>query len=125
MSLKDALVAGLETVPDCEAVCYVDMSSGLVLGSHGRSRKPQEFYDRMGAFATRVLTNAALSNLAETHGGGTDGCVVIFGARNTHVFVKSKTFNDHALCYMCATTAEPDALTIGVIENRETVANAF
>ncbi|MFZ1727733.1 MAG: hypothetical protein WBO29_07035 [Albidovulum sp.] len=124
MSLKDALIAGLDTVPGCETICYVDMDSGLVLASHCHIRRPQEFYDRIASLATKLMQSPSLadpSGKVDTD----EKSIFVFGHDRTHVFVKAKTFPEHAICYMCASNADTDALSAAVMTNRETIANAM
>ena len=129
MSLKDALVAGLDAVPECQTICYVDMSSGLVLASQGRSRRPQEFYDKIASLAASFLQSPTMAEMAKSMAIVTEPesspCICLFGGDQTHVFVKAKSFPEHAICYMCSPTVNPDALSAAVMENREIVANAM
>jgi hypothetical protein len=124
MSLKDALIAGLDTVPGCETICYVDMASGLVLASHCYTRRPQEFYDKIASFATKLMQSPSLvgpSGKIEAD----EKCIFVLGHNRTHVFVKAMTFPEHAICYMCANSDDTDALSAAVTLNRETIANAM
>ena len=124
MSLKDALIAGLDTVPGCETICYVDMASGLVLASHCHTRRPQEFYDKVASLATKLMQSPSLAGPS----GNIDAdekSLFVLGHDRTHVFVKAKTFPEHAICYMCTNSADTDALSVAVTMNREIIANAM
>ena len=130
MPLKDALIAGLETVPQCETICYIDMDSGLVLASHSRQHRPQEFYDKTASLATRLMQSPSLADRFDKLDDNNkidddDRNIFVFGQNRTHVFVKAKTFPNHAICYMCARSAETQTLSDAVAKNRETIANAL
>ena len=129
MSLKDALVEGLASIPECQTICYVDLTSGLVLASHAHTRRPQEFYDRIGALAAQLLLSPSINSMAQTltgDAGDLDGRVIyVFGTDQVHAFVKSKLFPDHAICYMCAGTVDANDLPQPIMQNREAIAGAM
>ncbi len=131
MSLKDALEAGLADLPDCQTVCYVDMPSGLVLGAASRSPVAQELLDRLALLAATLLDSPALAALRDRLGTGRNGAtgvgasVMVMGQGAMHVLVRSPSFPEHALCYICARTADPGVIERQVAAHRSLVAAAL
>lgn len=131
MSLNDALDAGLQNVPGCRAVCYVDMKSGLVLATRSIKPYPQEVLDSFASITTQLVNSPVLaamrnpvSNAGTSGGDGKDVCVV-FGQTGLNVFIRAPKFPDHALCYICNETMRPEDVLAKVKQNQDDVAGAF
>ncbi|MCY1128264.1 hypothetical protein OU426_15475 [Frigidibacter sp. RF13] len=129
MSLKQALDQGLASVPGCRTICYVDMASGLVLGSASQTRVRQEQFDRLASAANALLHHPALTQLrarlggtASTGGGGLDQLAI---ARPDELIVlaRSPAYPEHALCYVCGSDADPAEVDRGVAEHKNKLAD--
>ncbi len=124
MSLKEALKRGLEIVPTCKALCYVDFRSGLVLGKASRRVVPQEEFDRMADSAARLFCRDAGLTRLSASGAGLDQFAVL-GRAALHVFARAMDEPDHALCYHCGLWGDMSSIPDAVRAHRESVAQSF
>jgi hypothetical protein len=129
MSLKEALDSGLATVPGCRTICYVDMASGLVLGSASLARVRQEQFDRLAGAAGTLLHLPALSQLATRLGGARIAAdaglaqLTIARADELIVLARSPAYPEHALCYVCDSDADPAEVDRGIAEHKNKLAD--
>ena len=124
MGLKAALSIGLNAVPECTALCYVDMSADLVLATEARRRRPQEVFNSLCALARDVLQQGPAQRLAKDATGSAD-IAVLAGERGTLVFTRAHGHEGHALCLLCDPTEDVDNLGDQTRAMREAVANAM
>lgn len=123
MSLKEALNRGLNDIPGCRTVCYVDMPSGLVLSSSSRRPRPQEVLDRIAVLAGKLFQSEGFAAVAD----GPDKArqFTVFGQENMQVFVQPQNDPEHVLCYVCDMDADPDLVAEQVKSHRALVAEVF
>lgn len=128
MSLNDALEHGLKDVPGCRAVCYVDTTSGLVLATRAVKPYPQEVLDSFASITSQLVNSPALSSmrgqLSDGESKDNDVCMV-FGQTGLNIFVRAPKYPEHALCYICNETTNPDEILAKVWQNQDNVAGAF
>lgn len=124
MSLKTAMSIGLSAVPECTALCYVDMSADLVLATEARKRRPQEIFNSLCGIARDVLQKGTSQQVAANASGSAD-LAVLAGETGTLVFARAVHHPGHALCLLCEPTADIDHLTEQTRRMREAVANAM
>ena len=125
MSLQKALDAALETVPQCNIVCYVDIGSSLVLRKAVSSPVAQEILDRCAGVASCLWGAKShpqyMDALKEQSDSDASSIYVLKGPRHTYVFARSTKYEDHAICFRCTEDCRPSALieatkdVIGVI----------
>ncbi|MDR2857781.1 MAG: hypothetical protein LBV50_08025 [Novosphingobium sp.] len=114
MSLDKAIADAINTIPECVAGGYVDMSMGMLLGYKTLDSHPQEVLDLVAA-ATRDLFEGSIvkeieQSFARSRGlQGTDFHyfqeMLIFSENLLHVFIRTKREPMHAACFVCRKSA--------------------
>lgn len=114
MSLEKALTAAQAQVPECLAIGYVDMSTGMLLGVRTVDSHPSEVLDLVAA-ATADLFQGSNVTLIEQHFKKARGVsdddrryfkeILVFSENLLHVFMRGKKNADHALVFVCRGSA--------------------
>ncbi len=113
MSLEKALHNAQTQVPDCVAVGYVDMATGMLLGVRTVDSHPSEVLDLVAAATADMFqgTNVvAIENMFK-RSRGVSGAghyfneIVVFSTNLLHVFLRGKRNENHALVFVCRSTA--------------------
>lgn len=115
MSLRNALDSALETVPDCRAICYVDLSTGLVLASSLRIRLPQEHLDRVAQVGADLVDKCPDNS----------AIVTLFARNDLFAFTRLDGNADHMLCYDCGAHCDHDMITKAISQSRKQIAAAL
>lgn len=114
MSLDKALITAQTQVPECLAVGYVDMSTGMLLSVRTVDSHPSEVLDLVAAATADLFqgTNVtAIEQLFKKSRGTTQDDrhyfkeMLIFSENLLHVFMRGKKNADHALVIVCRGTA--------------------
>ncbi len=120
MHFRTALGRGLETVPDCRAVCYVDLTSGLVLASSLRSYLPQEQLNLVATVGADLIESGAryaAAGPSAAAGGCAPSIVTVHGKTDLFVYVRLKEEDAHMLCYCCGPDAGSGQVMDAVLKN--------
>ena len=116
MSLDKALATAQTEVPECVAVGYVDMVSGLLLGVKTIDSHPAEVLDLVAA-ATGDLFQGKnvieIERLFDKARGITNrdanshyfNEIVVFSTNLIHVFIRSKKYPNQAAVFVCRANA--------------------
>jgi len=116
MALDAALNTSMQSIPECLASGYIDMTSGMLLGVQASADHPQETLDTLAAAAADLFQGASVSEFGKTFNEMTGGDqsdehyfqeIIIFSSNLLHVFMRSKAWPDHVLCYICRSSANP------------------
>mgnify|MGYP000297789215 FL=1 len=111
MSLDKALAEAMKTIPECLAGAYVDMSSGLLLSVKTLDSHPQEVLDMVAAATSDLFDGPTVREIeASFHKSrGSEGEpkhyfqeFLIFSENLLHVFLRTKQYPDHAICFVCS-----------------------
>lgn len=113
MSLEKSLHAAQSQVPECVAIGYVDMSTGMLLGVRTVDSHPSEVLDLVAAATADLFqgTNVvAIENMFKRARGVSGGAhyfneIVVFSTNLLHVFLRGKRNEDHALVIVCRASA--------------------
>lgn len=134
MSLNEALEQGLRSVPGCQTVCYIDLPTGLILGSAALRPRPQEALDRIATAAAYLVESNGLSAISDQMRQSDAASVpnpaavrqfFVHGPSTLRFFVQAKNEPEHVLCYVCDLSADPERVAQMAMENRQHVANEF
>ncbi len=125
MALSEALREGLETIPGCRSVCYVDMRAGLVLGAQSHKPCPQERYDRMADMAARLFSEGVLSLVEHAAETAPDTEFTVCDPSGATVFVRGTEEPDHALCCQCDLPVDPPEISDAMRSLRRKVTHVF
>lgn len=126
MSLDTALAKIQQNVPECVAVGYVDMSTGMLLGVKTIDSHPQEVLDLVAAATADLFQGPSVTSIEKlfrkSRGQKEDAVhyfkeIVVFSENLIHVFMRGKKNADHAVCLVCRASAN-----IGMVLSKSRIA---
>jgi len=132
VTLESALSVAQGAVPECVAVGYVDMSTGMLLGVRTVDSHPQEVLDLVAAATADLFQGQNVTGIEKmfrnSRGVAEDGDhyfneILVFSENLLHVFLRSSKASDQAVIFVCRASANVGmALTksrqaLGSIEN--------
>jgi hypothetical protein len=110
MSFDAAIKKAQTSVPECVAVGYVDMATGMLLGVNTVDSHPSEVLDLVAAATADLFQGAGVrtieSMFRKARGQAEDGKhyfqeVIVFSDNLLHVFMRSQKYPEHATCFVC------------------------
>jgi hypothetical protein len=110
MSLDAVLAKAQSSVPECVAVGYVDMSTGMLLGVRTVDSHPQEVLDLVAAATADLFQGQNVTTIErlfrKSRGQGEDGKhyfkeILVFSDNLLHLFFRSKKHTDQAAVFVC------------------------
>lgn len=115
MSLDNALQTSMETIPECLAAGYIDMTSGMLLGVQSSPEQPQDVLEALAAATADLFQGRSISEIeAQFSASRTDGMqdvyfqeIIVFSADFLHLFLRTDSYPDHVICYVCDQAANP------------------
>ena len=114
MALDTTLAKAQQTVPECVAAGYVDMSTGMLLGVKTVDSHPQEVLDLVAAATADLFQGQSVTSIEKlfrkARGQGENGMhyfreIIVFSENLLHVFLRSKKKSDQAVVFVCRATA--------------------
>lgn len=114
MALEHTLTKVQQTVPECVAVGYVDMSTGMLLAVKTVDSHPQEVIDLVAAATADLFQGPSVTMIErlfrKSRGQSEDGMhyfkeMVVFSENLLHVFLRGKKRSEHALVVVCRVSA--------------------
>jgi hypothetical protein len=114
MALEHALTKVQQTVPECVALGYVDMSTGMLLAVKTVDSHPQEVIDLVAAATADLFQGPSVTTIEKlfrkSRGQPEDGShyfreMVVFSENLLHVFLRCKKRSDHVLVVVCRGSA--------------------
>jgi hypothetical protein len=114
MSLDNGLQSMMAAVPECVAVGYVDMSTGMLLGVKTTDSHPQEVLDLVSAATADLFQGSNVVAIEKmfkkSRGLPDDGAhyfkeIIVFSDNLLHVFMRCKVITDHAVVIVCRKSA--------------------
>jgi hypothetical protein len=114
MALDTALTKAQQSVPECVAVGYVDMSTGMLLGVKTVDSHPQEVLDLVAAATADLFQGQSVTSIEKLfrksrgqaeNGGHYFKEIMVFSENLLHVFLRSKKKTDQAVVFVCRASA--------------------
>ncbi|MFO0658660.1 MAG: hypothetical protein U0165_02320 [Polyangiaceae bacterium] len=114
MSLEKSLNLAQTQIPECLAVGYVDMSTGMLLAVKTVDSHPSEVLDLVSAATADLFqgTNVvAIEQLFKKQRGQSSDTthyfqeIIVFSTNLLHVFMRGKKHNQHATVFECRSSA--------------------
>ena len=114
MSLDTALVKAQQSIPECVAAGYVDMSTGMLLGVKTVDSHPQEVLDLVAAATADLFQGQSVTTIEKlfrkSRGQTEDGShyfreIIVMSENLIHVFLRSKKKADQAVVFVCRGSA--------------------
>ncbi|WP_109311066.1 MULTISPECIES: hypothetical protein [Ruegeria] len=113
MSIEAALKSAMETIPDCVAAGYVDMETGMLLGTSVRDQEDAEVLDSLALAVANLFQGGGVgafeallrkSGNADTENPGF-GEIAVFSKDRLNIFLRTQAYPDHVVCYICRNSA--------------------
>lgn len=114
MSLDQSLAKAQQSVPECVAIGYVDMGTGMLLGVRTVDSHPQEVLDLVAAATADLFQGQSVTAIEKlfrkSRGQAEDGNhyfheIIVFSENLIHVFMRAKTKADQAVVFVCRGSA--------------------
>jgi hypothetical protein len=114
MSLDSVLAKAQQSVPECVAAGYVDMTTGMLLGVKTVDSHPQEVLDLVAAATADLFQGQNVTSIErlfrKARGQSEDGNhyfkeIVVFSENLLHVFLRAKKKKDQAVVFVCRASA--------------------
>ncbi|WP_281972931.1 hypothetical protein [Ruegeria faecimaris] len=113
MSIETALNDAMATIPDCIAAGYVDMKTGMLLGTHVTGSESAEALDTLAIAVANLFQGRgviAFENLLRsTDADDTEnpgfGEIAVFSKDRLNIFLRTPDYPDHVVCYICRDSA--------------------
>lgn len=129
MALNELMDGTLQAMPECLAICYVDMPEELVLTR--RSVRPfnQETLDALAAIAARMLDGrgmcSAWRRATKAPEGASPDEALFQNDDYTCLFLRMPGHADHALCLVCRSGADVALARLAGRQLGKDIANAL
>jgi len=126
MSLDTVLSKVQQEVPECVAVGFVDMSTGMLLGVKTLDSHPQEVLDLVAAATADLFQGKSVTAIEKmfrkSRGQPEDAKhyfneIIVFSENLLHTFLRSKKVANQAVVFVCRATAN-----IGMVLSKSRVA---
>ena len=114
MSLDTAITKAQQSIPECVAAGYVDMSTGMLLGVKTVDSHPQAVLDLVAAATADLFQGQSVSAIEKlfrrSRGQSETGDhyfreIIVFSENLIHVFLRSKKQRDQAAVFVCRANA--------------------
>lgn len=126
MSLDTVLSKVQQDVPECVAVGYVDMTTGMLLGVRTLDSHPQEVLDLVAAATADLFQGksvAAIEKLFRKSRGQPEDArhyfneILVFSENLLHVFMRAKKAQNNAVVFVCRGSAN-----VGMVLSKSRIA---
>ena len=110
MSLEATIQSATNSIPECVAGGYVDMSTGMLLGVKTVESHPQEVLDFVSAATADLFQGknvVAIEKMFKKHRGLKEDDhhyfqeIIVFSDNLLHIFQRCKNNPDHAVVWVC------------------------
>lgn len=114
MALDATLTKAQQSIPECVAAGYVDMSTGMLLGVKTVDSHPQEVLDLVAAATADLFQGQSVTSIEKlfrkSRGQGENGQhyfkeIIVFSENLLHVFLRSRKKQDQAVVFVCRANA--------------------
>lgn len=111
MSLEKAINVASSQIPECVAVGYVDMTTGMLLAVKTVDSHPSEVLDLVAAATADLFQGSNVTAIEKLfnksrgipqHNNHYFQEIIVFSQNLLHVFMRGKKNPSHALVYVCA-----------------------
>lgn len=112
--LDNKLVASINSIPECVAGGYVDITSGMLLAIKTVDSHPAEVIDLVAAATADLFTGQNISMIErlfeKTRGTSTTGHhyfqeIIVNSDNLIHVFLRGKRYPDYVSVFVCRKSA--------------------
>jgi len=116
MSLEKALKTSMESIPECLAAGYIDMETGMLLGVKTTKAHSRSVLETLAAATADLFQGQSIAELEailKAERGSEDDSphyfyeIIVFSKNLLHVFMRTKKYPEHVVCYICRKSANP------------------
>ncbi len=113
MTIEAALNTAMKTIPDCIAAGYVDMETGMLLGTNTSEPDSADVLDSLAIAVANLFQGRgikAFEELLSTAGAEESenpgfGEIAVFSNDRLNIFLRTREYPDHVVCYICRNSA--------------------
>lgn len=113
MSIEAALNSAVDTIPDCVAAGYVDMKTGMLLGTYLTEPQHSDTLDRLAIAVSNLFQGRGVRGFEDLlRSAGVDdsdqpgfGEIAVFSGDYLNIFLRTQAYPDHVVCYICRASA--------------------
>lgn len=113
MSIESALNTAMATIPDCIAAGYIDMETGMLLGTNTDDPESAEALDSLAIAVANLFQGRGVKAFEELlrRAGSEDteypgfGEIAVFSNDRLNIFLRTREYPDHVVCYICRNSA--------------------
>lgn len=113
MPIEAALTSAMETIPDCIAAGYVDMETGMLLGTRATDGDSAEALDSLAIAVANLFQGRGVKAFEKLlQQAGTEesdhpgfGEIAVFSNDRLNIFLRTQKYPDHVVCYICNNSA--------------------
>ncbi|WP_208350512.1 hypothetical protein [Pseudaestuariivita rosea] len=115
MSLEQALEKSMTNVPECLAVGYLDVETGMLLAETMMPGFSSDVFDTLAGAMTDMLLGDEFARLDNHMAQGDPNEpsesyfqeFLVFNQQYLNVFMRTKQYPNHVVCYICNKLANP------------------
>jgi hypothetical protein len=114
MALDTTLTKVQQSIPECVAAGYVDMTTGMLLGVRTLDSHPQEVLDLVAAATADLFQGPSVTTIEKlfrkARGQPENGAryfkeIIVTSDNLLHVFLRSKKYASQAAVFVCRSSA--------------------
>ncbi len=113
MALDQAVKKSVANIPECVAIGYVDMNTGMLMSVQTVDSHPQEVLDLVAAATADLFQGQSVTTIErlfrKSRGQQENGVhyfreIVVFSENLLHLFIRSKKYPNQAAVFVCRAT---------------------
>ena len=113
MSIEAALATAMESIPDCIAAGYIDMETGMLLGTKVADPEGGDSLDTLAVAVANLFQGRGVRAFEqllrqaepESPDGSGFGEIAVFSNDRLNIFLRTREYPDHVVCYVCHNSA--------------------
>lgn len=113
MTINTALTSAMDSIPDCIASGYVDMETGMLLGTSAPDAADADVLEILAVAVANLFQGRGVKAFEEllSSAGLQDpdnpgfGEISVFSNNRLHIFLRTREYPEHVVCYICRDSA--------------------
>lgn len=113
MTIEAALNTAMKTIPDCIAAGYLDMETGMLLGTNTLDSDSADVLDSLALAVANLFQGRGIKAFEDLlRAAGVEevdnpgfGEIAVFSNDRLNIFLRTREYPDHVVCYICRSSA--------------------
>lgn len=113
MTIEAALNTAMKTIPDCIAAGYLDMETGMLLGTNTLDLDSADVLDSLALAVANLFQGRGIKAFEDLlRAAGVEevdnpgfGEIAVFSNDRLNIFLRTREYPDHVVCYICRSSA--------------------